>query len=277
MRIASAGHAALAAIMIALGILGLIKGDFTVIWQPVPEGIPAREVLAYLCALVSLASGAGLLWRRTAALAAGVLLAYLVLWLLLWRVSGIFRLPLVQGTWSCGQTMVMAAAAWVLFAWFVGDRERWRLGFVTGDKGIRIARVLYGLGLIPFGLAHFIYPTETAVLVPSWLPWHLAWAYFTGGTFIAASVAVVISVFARLAASLSALQMGLFGLLVWVPRVAAGSLTTFQWGEVVTTLALTAAGWVVADSYRGTPWLAVTMRSESKDEGLKSLEHQRLN
>ncbi len=67
MRIAGAVHAVFAAAMIGLGIISLIKGDFTVIWDPVPKGVPAREALVYLSAFVSLASGVGLLWRRTAA------------------------------------------------------------------------------------------------------------------------------------------------------------------------------------------------------------------
>ena len=57
MRFRSAGHLAFAAVMITLGIQGLITRDFTAVWQPVPKGLPAREALIGLCALVSLAAG----------------------------------------------------------------------------------------------------------------------------------------------------------------------------------------------------------------------------
>ncbi len=260
-RIASAGHFFFAAIMIWLGVMGLIKGDFVQIWEPVPKWVPARTALAYLCAVISLAGGVGLLWQGTAAIAARVLFTSLLVWLLVFRLPNLFyQTPLVLVAWSFGATAVMAAAAWILSIWFASDHDRQRFGLFADERGLRIARVLYGVSLIPFGLAHFMYRDATTVLIPGWLPGHVAWAYCTGAAFIAAGLAVTVGVWARLAATLSTLQMGLFGLMVWVPRVVAGTVNDFQWGEFVVTFALTAGAWVVADSYRGKPWLAASKR-----------------
>ena len=260
MRIASVGHAFFAAAMIMLGILGLLKGDFAVMWQPVPDAMPLRPALIYLCALLAIATGIGLLFRRTAAIAARVLLVYLLLWLLLLRVPTMLISRTVDFWWAAAKIAAMAAAAWVLYVWFANDADRRRFGFAASANGLYLARLLYALAMIAFGIAHFVYPEPTAGLVPKWLPWHFFRAYFFGATFIAAGVAMIIGVFARLAAALSALEIGMFTVIVWVPIAAAGGASAFQWDETVISIALTAAAWVVAESYRSKPWLAVNQR-----------------
>lgn len=259
--IAGIGHALFGATMIALGILGLVQRTFAPIWQGVPKGLAARTALVYLCAFVSVACGIGLFWRQVRATAARVLFAYLLLWMLLFKLPFIVRGPTVEVNYqSCGETAVLVAGAWVLYAWFASAWDRRQLGFATGGSGVRGARVLHALALIAFGLSHFAYLNLTAPLVPAWLPAHVFWAYFTGAAYLAAAAAVLSGVCARLAAALAALQMGLFTVLVWIPLLADGIATAGQRGEFVVSWALTAAAWVVADSYRGAPWLAARTR-----------------
>jgi len=114
-----------------------------------------------------------------------------------------------------------------------------------------MARALCGLAPIGFGFSHFVYINLTAPLIPHWLHAPVLWAYLTGGAYLAAGVAILLKVLDRLAAALSAVMMGLFLLLVWLPMVASGHISAFNWGETYATWVLTAAAWVVADSYRG--------------------------
>jgi len=252
--IASPGHAVFAVTMIFLGILGLRHGEFTPMWSGVPRAMSVRVAVAYLCALVSLISGIGLLWRRTAAAASRLLLIYLVLWALVVRLPYVLFHPTgTDAWWACGDTAVMLAAALVLHAWFTDERGGLP-GLATGETGLRIARMLFGLALIPFGVAHFTYLQHTADTVPGWMPWHLAWACITGGAFVAAGVAILLGVVPRLAAVLTALMIGLFTVIVWVPIVVAGP-SAVDWQEFINSVGLMAGSWVVADSYRGLPWL----------------------
>ena len=257
LRIASVGHVVFAAVLIGLGILGLVQPELATFARPVPKWMPAREALDYLCSCICLASGLGLFGRRSAVYAARLLLAYLLLCMLLFNMRIVVLHPLVEVAYqNWGQAGVMVAAAWVLYAWFAAEWDQQHLGFATGERGLRIARVFYGLSLIGFGFSHFAYLDNTTSLVPAWLPGPVFWAYFTGCAYLAAAAGVLAGMWARLAASLAALQMGLFLPVVWLPVLMAGNVTAFRWGEIVGTVALTAGAWVVADSYQGMPWFS---------------------
>jgi uncharacterized membrane protein len=235
-RIARPSQLAFAAVLITLGVVGFVLGVFSPIWQPASHDLPGHDALIYVCAAITLATGVGLGWKRTATLAAIVLFAALIVWFVTVRVRAVVHAPGEFGSWDgCAEGGVVIAAAWLV---------------VAHAASIRIARALYALCLIPFGLAHFIYPHETAGLVPAWLPAHLALAYVTGAAFLLAAAAMLVGVRAHLAATLSAAQIAVFTALVWIPIVAAGGANAFQWSEFGLSVALAVAGWVVADSYR---------------------------
>lgn len=254
-RIASIGHAVFAFIMIVLGAVGFLHPEIVSLWNPVSIHVPAHEWLVHLIAVISMAAGVGLLVQRTAAMAARLLLSTLLLWLLLLRLPNFFLEPAFAACWSVFPLLLMVAAAWVLHVWFAANGESKHLSLILGNNGLRIARFLYGLTLIFFGTAHFIDIKDTVSLIPHWLPGHLFWAYLTGCAFLAAGLATLIGFCARLAVTLSALQLALFLFLVWIPIVATGSKDPFQWSETILNAALCAGAWVMTDSYRDMRWL----------------------
>lgn len=258
MRIAGAGHAVFAAVLIAIGLLGFIHPDCVGVWQAVPRRLPGHEAIAIVCAIVSLGSGLGLLWRGTAVPAAGVLAIWLIFWMLTVKGTLVVVARGAVAAWDgAGETAVLIAGALALFAGFAAEASPKALAFAVGESGVRLARILYAVTVIVFGVAHLAYITFTGSLVPAWLPAHAAWVYLTGFAYIAAGAAMLAGVAARLAAALSTLQMGLFTLLVWVPVAASGHAGASDWSEITISIALTAGGWVIADTYRGASWLAV--------------------
>jgi uncharacterized membrane protein YphA (DoxX/SURF4 family) len=89
----------------------------------------------------------------------------------------------------------------------------------------------------------------TAPLVPKWLPPTQAfWAYATGIGHIAAGVAILTGVRARLAAILLTAMYVSFTILVHGPMLVADPFSRMIWSENALNIALIGAAWVVADS-----------------------------
>jgi uncharacterized membrane protein len=236
--------------MIGVGIVGIVNRDLMPVWNPVSGAGLAHKLLVDFGIGVSIVSGIGLLVPRSAAGAARSLLVTLLLWLLLFRLPNFLQIAPFAACWTVFPLLVMLSGSMTIYVWVATEWDHEHVRWIRKESGLYTARTLYGCALIFFGLAHFIDVQETVSLIPNWLPSHVFWAYFTGCAFIAAGVAMVVNICARLAAALSALQIALFLLLVWIPIVAAGSRVRFQWSETFLNAALVAGAWVVADSYR---------------------------
>jgi uncharacterized membrane protein len=201
-----------------------------------------------------LAGGVGLLFRATAAWAARLLFPYLIVWALL-KVPALVMAPQIEGVWlGFGELAVLLAGGWTLFARLGGVREDGLWRFVTGDNGVRAARYLFAVFLIPIGLSHLMYVKETIALVPAWLPYRVGWAYLTGAGQMACGLGLLgsvlprvdASVLPRVAAFCEAGMISIFGLLVWLPKVVAAPKMRLPWTAFWITWAIGAAAWVVA-------------------------------
>ena len=255
----SPAQALFATLMIALGALGFIYGDFATVWQRIPiDNLPGRQLLAYLCAAVELFAGVGLLVPSQMARATRILALFSLLWMILLRLPAVLYAPQVEATWlGFGEIGVIFAGAWTLWCVHAAAWDRRHLKFLVDANAMRAAQILFALCLPMIGLSHFFYAKDTADFVPSWVPFHLACAYLTGTGSIAASIALLLGVFPRLAATLEAAMLGIITLVVWGDRIIGAPTERLQLTGIVISAAIACGAWLVAESYRDVGWLSV--------------------
>ena len=230
--------------VMAMAVLCLAWGDFDQ-GQPVPKAFPGRAILAYAAAAFMFVAGAAVEWRRTVAWGAAALAAYYaIVVVVLMDGRLLVAHPAVYGEYeNIAEPLAIAAGALIIYA------ANARIDPVLAARLTRAAQMAFGVCAIVFGGAHFAYMNLTAPLVPRWLPPSQAfWGYATGIAHIAAGLAILTGVRARLAAILLTAMYGSFTLLVHGPMLLGDPRDHGILSENALNLALIGAAWVVADS-----------------------------
>jgi uncharacterized membrane protein len=247
--------------VMAMGVVGLGWGDF-ILGQPVPKDFPLRTVLAYAAAMFTVAAGAAIQWRRTVAWGAAALTAYyalVVVVLMNGRVL-IARYAEYVTYEGLAEEVAITAGALIVYAATAGiDPAR-------AARLTRLAQRAFGVCALVFGGAHFVLMNFTAPLVPKWLPPSQEfWAYATGIGHIAAGVAILTGVRARLATILLTIMYASFTLLIHLPMLFADASSRMNWTENAVNLALIGVAWVVADSLALEREVALASRAGRRD------------
>jgi uncharacterized membrane protein len=237
-----------------LGVLGLGSGNFPYSWQPVPEGIPWREGFARFSGLLLLLGGIGILVRRIAAPCALAVAAYLLTWVLFLQGPRVVHAPADVGAWlGVAESLVLTCGGWLLFAALTSREPRQWLPMLSGQGAVRTARFLWGASCLVLGLSHYVYTQVTAGMIPVWIPAHVFFAYLTGTAHMAAGAGVLLGIVPRLAATLEAVMVSLFVLLLHVPGVVSAPSSRLQWTMVFVASALAGACWATAASFTLAP------------------------
>lgn len=224
-----------AAGILGLGAVCLVFRDFALQWQSAPEWVKLIPYAAIVSALWLIATGVGLAVRRLAFAAAVSAVVMFGVWAFVFHGPLVAKQPVQLYLWlGMAEAGCLMAAGLALIG---AHRQDTRV--VLG------ARIVFGLCAVVFGLCHFVYVDPTAKMVPAWLPFPLAWAYLTGGGHLAAGLALVSGIQARLAAGLEAAMCAAFVVLLHVPRVIAAPTSQMEWTMVFVALSITGAAWVI--------------------------------
>jgi uncharacterized membrane protein len=250
MRLTGLGRVLFALSFVSTGVLAIVTRDFALVWRPLAEKGPWHESLAIIAGALLVAAAIALLIPRTSQVAAVVLAGFLLSRELVLQLPVVVAHPLVEASWySVSENLILLAGAWTIFS--LSSRED---GALARFRCVRAGQILFALALPAIGLSHFFYLDQTAPLIPPWLPLHVPLAYLTGTAHIAAGAAILFGVLPRLAATLEALMVSLFTLLVWVPTVSTHVTNRFEWSELCVSTAIAGAAWSVAESFRNRSW-----------------------
>jgi uncharacterized membrane protein len=247
-----------AAGLIAMGALSVIYRDFAYSWQPVPA-FPGRPAVAVLCGLFMIFVSVALLFRSSAPFAARALFPFLIAWFCL-KIPAVVVAPKIEGVWlGLGELGMLLAGGWVLFATLSGLNDAPFFHRITGQRGIRLAQILFGVSVIPVGLSHIFYSRITTSLIPSWLPFRTELAILTGAGQMLCGLAILLSFYPRVAAFIETAMLALFAFLVWGPDTWFAKAPKMRGAPVGIRFPLTAflitwvigaAAWLIASNSR---------------------------
>ena len=237
----------------AAGVFDLVWGDFDAAHQPIQafgDHIPGREVLAYVTGAWMIAGGMAILWRRSARAGAAALTSIYFIFAVFWLprfytaplVLG-FRIPILIGVFGgFGSQVVASAAGMLLFSSLPTCGSTWL-------RTVLIARWIFGLCSIDFGLAQLTDIEDNLVYVPNWLPLGQEfWVIVTGVCFVLAGIAILSRIQDVLAARLLSLMFLVFNLVALPSFIFAHPKNHAAWGGNAYNLAVVGAVWIFADS-----------------------------
>lgn len=227
-----------------MGVAGLLWGDFAAGWIPAPATLPGRLVLAYAVGVLLLAGGVLINLPRVAKWGAALLAVVFGVGLVLLDLTRLVTHLSGFDYWESSAEQVAMTLGGVMAFALLAD-----MAAPTSALTLGICRRVFGLCLLIFGAAHFVFADFSATFVPAYLPpSQMFWVYLTGVAQIAAGLAVASDVMALLAARLLTLMYIIFGVLIHAPRVMSAAANHGNWVEFVVNLALVGVAWIVADS-----------------------------
>ena len=234
----SAGKLFLAISIIAIGAIHILSGHFPAGLMPVAASLPAKQVLAYLSGSLLIVAGILVLIKKYAAYGTSLAVLLFLLALLLIHVPKILAEPSNPSEWAAVIEVICILGGTLIL---LGNTSK-----DGGTKLIKTGTYLFAIGLLVFGVQHYMYAQFVASLIPAWIPARLFWDYLVMVAFFASGISFMINKLTRLAGGLLGLMFLIWVLILHFPRVIANVHTEPEWTSLFVALAFSGISFLIA-------------------------------
>ncbi len=209
--------------IIALAVLCMVSKDFIVGRPPAwPSGFNINPALAYISGVVLIIAAIAIILMKKARFAAFLIAALIFLFSLLRHI------PNFMNDWANAyKSIALVGGSLIIAASFPAQdvtkdsgfkaNERWRAVLIT------LGCIFLAAFFIACGYAHFKFADFIVSFIPSYIPFHVFWAYFCGICLFAGGIGLLIPQTRRLAALLSGFMVLGWFLFLHIPRFIANT------------------------------------------------------
>ena len=221
-NLSNAGRIFFGISLAVMGFLTIYYRDFPyMLIPPKHSGIPGLVILAYVSGALLVLAGACIVFEKkiklVSLLLGGVLLSIFCFYFIpyqLWVSTNNMHF----GDWeNAAKELTLASGAFVIAGCFSEKNATPLIRFL--EKLIPMGAILYSITIISYSIDHFLYAREAAGYVPSWIPYHLFWIYFTGAALLGSGVAIILKIKPGLAATLLGAMIFTWFIILHVPRI----------------------------------------------------------
>jgi uncharacterized membrane protein len=195
--------------------------DAADIMQLIPSWIPARLFWAYFVGVALIAAGLSLSLKRYLRLTGSLVALMFFLFVVIMHIPGVVGHPQDRFFWAIvfRDSSFGAGALALAGAMTPGSSSG------PGNLAVTVARVIFGVALLVYGVEHFLHPAfapgvPLQKLAPAWVPLPRLWAYIAGTVELVTGTVILLNRYTRKAAVIAGLLMVLLTLVLYVPILA---------------------------------------------------------
>jgi uncharacterized membrane protein len=231
----------------AFGVQYLLYGHYLGGLPPVPPWAPGGAIGAYFAGVFLILAAFAIVAQWNARIFAGLIGTLFLLCVLIFHLQH-FSDVIHKGNdrTRALEPLALAAAAFILAGTYASHSAKSSAWHAVTEIAAKSARFVFVFTLVIFGWQHFEYAAYLATLVPAWLPFHLAWIYFTGAGFIVAGACIALKILGRLAATALGLMFFLWVITLHSPRVYHSLHNGDEWSSLFVALAMAGGSFVIA-------------------------------